>query len=131
MIVDCSAIVAMINREKDAEALEAALSAASEPKIGAATKTEAGIVLIAKFGIRGKTLFERFLQKWGIATVPFDHEHAEVAVDAFHRFGKGRHSARLNMGDCYSYATAKVAGEPLLCIGDGFPQTDLALVELN
>ncbi|MGK3203263.1 type II toxin-antitoxin system VapC family toxin [Amycolatopsis sp. MEPSY49] len=131
MIIDSSAIIAMINREPESGALARALVADPEPKIGAPTRAEAGIVLMAKFGMRGKSLFERFLQEWGVVTIPFDHRHAEVAIEAFHRFGKGRHSAKLNLGDCHCYATAKIAREPLLCIGDDFPQTDLELVKLE
>ena len=131
MIIDSSAIIAMINREPENDALERALVTAGEPKIGAATRSEAGIVLIAKFGMRGKSLYERFLQEWGVATIPFDQRHAEVAIDAFQRFGKGRHSAKLNLGDCCTYATARIAREPLLCVGNDFSQTDLPVVELS
>ncbi len=131
MIIDTSAIVALINREPESAALERALVADPKVRIGAATRVEAGIVLLSKFGMRGRSLFERFLQEQDVTTVPFDKLHAEVAIEAFQRFGKGRHSARLNLGDCHSYATAKIAGEPLLCIGDDFPQTDLELVKLE
>lgn len=131
MIVDSSAIVAILRREPDHELLEERLAEADEARIGAPTLVEVGIVLTAKLGGRGRLILARFLQDNRIATVPFTEEHAEVAVDAFSQYGKGHHPAKLNMGDCYSYATAKVAGEPLLCIGDDFPQTDLPIVELK
>ncbi|MBB4682942.1 type II toxin-antitoxin system VapC family toxin [Amycolatopsis jiangsuensis] len=131
MIIDTSAIIAIINREPESMALERALAADPAPKIGAPTRTEAGIVMLAKFGMRGRSLYERFLQEWSVLTIPFEPKHADIAVEAFQRFGKGRHAARLNLGDCHSYATAKIAGEPLLYIGDDFPQTDLPLVELS
>jgi ribonuclease VapC len=131
VIIDSSAIIAMINREPESMALERALVTDLEPKIGAPTRAEAGIVLHARFGMRGRSLFERFLQEWEVVTIPFDHRHAEVAIEAFQRFGKGRHSAKLNLGDCHCYATAKLAREPLLCIGKDFPQTDLELVKLE
>ena len=131
MIIDSSAIIARINREPETLALERALVADLEPKIGAPPRAEAGIVLQAKFGMRGRSLFERFLQEWGVITIPFDHRHAEAAIEAFQRFGKGRHSAKLNLGDCHCYATAKIARDPLLCIGNDFPQTDLELVKLE
>ena len=67
----------------------------------------------------------------GIQTVAFDDEHAAVALDAYSRFGKGRHPAALNFGDCCTYATASIAGEQLLCVGDDFGQTDLPLVSLK
>ena len=89
------------------------------------------MVLESKFGIRGKTSLLRFLQEFEIETLPFGDEHARVAMDAYRRFGKGRHPAKLNMGDCFSYATAYVAREPLLCIGDDFTQTDLDLVPIG
>lgn len=131
MILDSSAIIAMINREPQSEMLERALAASRFAKVGAPTRLESGIVLGAKFGVRGKTLLARFLQQWEIAIVAFGDRHAEVAIDAYHRFGKGRHPAKLNMGDCLSYATAHLEREPLLCIGDDFPQTDLELVDLG
>lgn len=131
MILDSSAIIAMINRESQAEVLERALAGARDAKIGAPTRLESWIVLGAKFGIRGKTLLARFLQEWEVTTVAFGNRHADVASDAYYRFGKGRHPAKLNMGDCLAYATARLEREPLLCIGDGFPQTDLELVDLG
>jgi ribonuclease VapC len=65
-----------------------------------------------------------------VQTVPFDEAHASVALDAYSRFGQGRHPAALNFGDCCTYAIASLAGEPLLCIGDDFARTDLLLVSL-
>jgi ribonuclease VapC len=73
----------------------------------------------------------RFLQDNEITTVPCTDKHAEAAIDAFSQYGKGRHPAKLTMGDCCSCATAKLAREPLLCIGDDFPQTELELVKLE
>jgi ribonuclease VapC len=100
-------------------------------RIGAPTRLEAGIVLAARFGPRGKTALARFLQENSIATVAFDEAHASVALDAYSRFGTGRHPAALNFGDCCTYAIASVAGEPLLCTGDDFTRTDLLLVSLD
>ncbi|WP_206795853.1 type II toxin-antitoxin system VapC family toxin [Amycolatopsis sp. MtRt-6] len=131
MIIDSSAIVAILRREPDHELLEERLAEANEVKIGAPTLVEVGVVLTAKLGGRGRLVLARFLQDNEIKTVPFTEKHAEAAIDAFSQYGKGRHPAKLNMGDCYSYATAKLAHEPLLCIGDDFPQTDLELVELK
>jgi ribonuclease VapC len=73
----------------------------------------------------------RFLQENSIETVAFDEGHASVALDAYSRFGKGRHPAALNFGDCCTYAVASVADEPLLCRGNDFGQTDLLLVSLD
>jgi ribonuclease VapC len=76
---------------------------------------------------RGKTLLARFLQEAEIEVVEFAADHWTAAADAYLAYGKGRHRAGLN-GDCMTYAVAKLAGEPLLCLGDDFPATDLALV---
>src|ERR1700728_8369 len=107
------------------------LAASLESIIGAPTRLETGIVLTARFGPRGKTALARFLQENSIETVAFREEHASVALDAYSRFGKGRHPAALNFGDCCTYAVASVADEPLLCRGNDFGQTDLALVSLD
>jgi ribonuclease VapC len=89
------------------------------------------MVLTGRYGIRGNTLLGRFLQQNDVETIPFTDEHAEVALDAFNRFGKGRHKAALNYGDCMTYATAYLAHEPLLFVGDDFVHTDLVLVDLG
>ena len=73
----------------------------------------------------------RFLQENAIQTLAFDEGHAAVALDAYSRFGQGRHPAALNFGDCCTYPTASIAGERLLCVGDDFRQTDLPLVSLE
>jgi ribonuclease VapC len=131
MIIDSSAILAVIGRESGYERIVHQLAASPRTRIGAPTRLEAGIVLTARFGPRGKTVLARFLQEDSIETVPFDDAHASSALDAYSRFGKGRHPAALNFGDCCTYATAAVAREPLLCIGDDFVRTDLLLVGLD
>lgn len=129
MIVDSSAIVAILLREPGHEALLEALSRSPGAGIGAPTLGETGIVLGARLGLGGRTLLARFVQEAAVVIVPFDEEHWPLAVDAFLRFGKGRHPAGLNFGDCLTYATARLAREPLLCLGDDFSRTDLELVE--
>ncbi|RSM46678.1 PIN domain-containing protein [Amycolatopsis balhimycina DSM 5908] len=131
MIIDSSAVVAIIRQEPDHVLLEERLAEADEVRIGAPTLVEVGVVLTARLGGRGRLVLARFLQDNHIQTVPFTEEHAEMAIDAFSQYGKGHHPAKLNMGDCYSYATAKLAREPLLCIGNDFSQTDLELVKLE
>ena len=131
VIIDSSAIVAILREETGHEELRKQITGAELPKIGAPTKVETGMVLVSRLGITGKTLLARFLQGAGIITVPFDEEHWSVAIDAFNRFGKGRHPAKLNFGDCLSYAVAALADEPLLCVGDDFPLTDLELVKIS
>jgi ribonuclease VapC len=131
MIIDSSAILAVIGKEPGYERIVRQLAASPETRIGAPTRLETGIVLTARFGPRGKTVLARFLQENSIQTVSFDDAHASVALDAYSRFGKGRHPAALNFGDCCAYAVASVASEPLLCVGDDFVKTDLVLVSLD
>lgn len=129
MIVDTSAVVAIVLAEPPAGALSDRLADA-RPAIGAPALTEAGLVLESRLGLPGRTLLARLLQRYEFTIVPFGEEHWPHAVDAFVRFGKGRHPARLNFGDCLTYAVAHVANEPLLALGPEFRETDLALVEL-
>jgi ribonuclease VapC len=131
MIIDSSAVMAVIGKEPGFERIVHALAASPGARIGAPTQLETGIILTARLGPRGKTVLARFLQENAIQTVAFDEDHAAVALDAYSRFGKGRHPAALNFGDCCTYATASVAGERLLCVGDDFCQTDLPLVSLE
>jgi ribonuclease VapC len=131
MIIDSSAILTVIGKGPGYERIVHQLAASPETSIGAPTRLEAGIVVTARFGPRGKTALARLLQENSIQTVAFDEVHASAALDAYSRFGKGRHPAALNFGDCCSYAVASVAGEPLLCVGDDFARTDLSLVNLD
>ena len=131
MIIDSSAILAVIGKEAGYDRIIRALAASHATRIGAPTVLETGIVLTARFGPRGRTALLRFLQENTIVTVAFSEEHAAVALDAYSRFGKGRHPASLNFGDCCTYSIASLAGEPLLCIGDYFAKTDLLLVSLD
>jgi ribonuclease VapC len=131
MIVDASALLCVINREPDYERIVALLADSPRTGIGAPTLVEVGIVVTARAGARGKTALARVREEARIETLPFTTAHSRVALDAFTRFGKGRHPAALNFGDCCCYATARIAGEPLLCIGDDFRKTDLELVPLE
>jgi ribonuclease VapC len=127
LILDSSAIVAILLREPDHETLLERLADAETAAIGAPTLTECGIVLSARLGAQGKTLLARFVQEAAITVIPFAVEHHSAALDAYLRFGKGRHAAALNFGDCMTYAIAKLAAAPLLCVGRDFVQTDLPL----
>ena len=89
------------------------------------------MVALGRWGHRGTTLLARLVQDLGIETVPFTERHVRVAAEAFNRFGKGRHKAGLNLGDCFTYAIAYVEREPLLFVGNDFTHTDLKLVELG
>ena len=130
MIIDSSAILAIIGKEPGFERVIHALAASQATRIGAPTRLETGIVLTARFGLRGKTALSRFIQDNEIITSAFGEAHAVAALDAYSRFGKGRHPAALNFGDCCTYAVASLAHEALLCIGDNFAKTDLPLVGL-
>lgn len=129
MILDSSAVIAILLREPEHETLLDCLAESDTPAIGAPTVTECGIVLSARLGAQGKTLLERFLQEATLTVIPFGPEHHSAAIDAYLRYGKGRHPAALNFGDCMAYATARLAGAPLLCRGNDFTQTDLPLVD--
>jgi ribonuclease VapC len=131
VIIDSSAILAVVGREPGYERIVHALATSQRTWIGAPTRLETGIVMMARFGPRGKTALARFVQENAITTVAFGEEHAAVALDAYSRFGKGRHPAALNFGDCCTYAIASLAGEPLLCVGDDFAKTDLLLVNVD
>jgi ribonuclease VapC len=125
MIVDTSAIVAVFLREPGFEGLIDRLAGAPVAGIGAPTLAEAGIVLSARLRTDARGLLGRFLQKFEIQTVSFEEVHWQEAVLAWLRFGKGRHPAALNFGDCLTYAVAKLSGRPLLFVGDDFARTDL------
>lgn len=127
MILDTSAIVAVALKEPSHEALLSKLAKARHAGVGLPTLTETAIVLSARLKQDARGILSRFLMEGSISTVPFGDAHFSVAVDAWLRYGKGRHPASLNFGDCLAYATAKIAGEALLCIGDDFGRTDLPL----
>jgi ribonuclease VapC len=127
VILDSSAIVAIALKEPGFEELLGKLAKAHNVGVGVPTLTETAIVLSARLNQDARGVLSRFLMEGSIATVPFGDAHFAAAVDAWLRYGKGRHPASLNFGDCLSYATARLAGEPLLCIGNDFTQTDLPL----
>lgn len=125
MVIDTSALVAMLLGEPEAEAF--ALAVAGDPKrlISSFTALETGIVIEAKKGEAGGRELDLLLHHARIAIVPMTPEHCEIARIAWRRYGKGRHPAGLNIGDCCSYALAKSAGDSLLFKGNDFSQTDI------
>jgi ribonuclease VapC len=127
VIVDSSALVAILLKEPGFEVPLEKLLAARVAGIGAPTLAEAGIVLTARGGPTVQRLLLHFVREAGLAVVPFGEAHSRAAVEAFVRFGKGRHAAALNFGDCMTYATARIAGQPLLCLGRDFTRTDLEI----
>ncbi len=127
MILDTSAILAIFFREEEADELLRRIGEAPIVGVGAPTLAEAGIVLTARLGGLGPRRLEEMIERAGIVVIAFDRQHWQVAADAWTRFGRGRHPAALNFSDCLAYATARVAGRPLLCKGDDFRKTDLEL----
>lgn len=122
--VDSSALVAVVLGEPDAESLLRALQ--SEPAIvGAATLVEASIVVEARQGPDATRDLDLLVAGAIDEVVPFDSAHARVALDAWRRFGKGRHPAGLNFGDCLAYASARLRDVPLLFKGEDFTKTDI------
>lgn len=128
MIIDSSAAVAVIFREKSHRQLSKAMARSMEVAIGAPTLFETEIVVTRRHNRQARLLVAEFLETHDVAILPFDGRHWDLAADAFVRFGKGRHPARLNYGDCMTYATARVAAEPLLFVGEDFGRTDLTPV---
>ena len=127
MILDRSAIVAIVLREPGYEVLLEKMAAAASVAVGAPTLAEAAIVLSARLRTDVRGRLARLIQEGGIVALPFGEAHYAVAVEAWLRFGKGHHPAALNFGDCLAYAAATLAGEPLLSVGDDFPRTDVEL----
>ena len=124
MMLDSSALVAIVLQEADADRLLARMRTAPTVAIGAATLLECGIVLSARLQMDARGLLARLLQESGIEVVDVTEARFGIAMEAWLRFGKGRHPAALNFGDCLSYAMAMVAQMPLLCVGEDFPLTD-------
>jgi ribonuclease VapC len=118
-------IVAIVRREPGFEDLVAKLEAAAGAEIGTPTLAEAGLVIEARLGVDARMVLDRFVSDFRIATIPFGEAHWREALQAFRRFGKGRHEASLNFGDCLTYAVAQLARQPLLFRGDDFARTDL------
>ena len=127
MIVDSSALIAITFREPGHRELITKLSSAASAGVGTATLAETGLVLAARLRRDPRDLIVRLLDEFSIEKVPFGDGHWKEAIDAYLRFGKGRHKAQLNFGDCLAYAVARLAGEPLLFIGNDFAETDLDL----
>jgi ribonuclease VapC len=131
LIIDSSAILAIFFREDGADTLLSAVVEADFAGIGSPTAAETGLVLTSRLQRNATGSLLRFFEETGIEIVPFTNLHWQRAIDAYFRFGKGRHPAALNFGDCMTYATAAMARQPLLCRGDDFRKTDLDLVEMG
>jgi len=125
VILDASALLAIVFREPGFEDLLERIRQAPAVAAGAPTLAETGILLHARMGEPSRWLLERLLDELGVEEVPFGELHWREAVEAYRRYGKGLHSAALSFGDCLTYAAARLTGEPLLFEGDDFGRTDL------
>lgn len=125
MILDTSALVAVLYREPEAPAFAQAIHDAESCRISVASYVELSMVVEQQLGPEGTRQAEAFFRRAGITIEPVTVEQGELARQAFLDFGKGRHKAALNFGDCFSYALAKATGEPLLFKGKDFPLTDI------
>jgi ribonuclease VapC len=128
MVIDTSALIAILQGDPERHILIEAIDAADSRRMSAATFVEVSIVIEARYGNEGLRDLDRFIGLAGVELIPVSVEQAQAARTAFSRFGKGRHRAALNYGDCFSYALAVVFGEALLCKGDDFRHTDLMVV---
>ena len=131
VVVDTSAVIAMLTGEPEGGAVAAAIDGADRLLMSAATLVELGIVLEARLGPVGGAVVERFLRGGQIEVITVDREAADSALDGWRRYGKGRHQAGLNYGDCFVYGLAATTGASVLCVGDDFSETDLPTVPLT
>jgi|SRR5580704_10530654 ribonuclease VapC len=125
MILDSSAMVAILAQEPDAELYIQAISRAPRCRISAGNFIELSIVIDSQFGAEVAQQSDALFRRVRIVVEPVTVEQAHLARQAFHDFGKGRHAAKLNFGDCFAYALAKITGEPLLFKGEDFKKTDV------
>lgn len=125
VVVDTSAIVAILQDEPEQERFAALIEADPVRLISAVTRVELTCVVEGRKAEIGRQSIERFLARADFDIVSVTPEQAEIACNAFRRYGKGRHPAALNIGDCFAYALAKAAGQPLLFKGDDFARTDV------
>ena len=125
MVIDTSALVAILFDEEDAESFEMAIEGDPVRLISAASLLETAMVVESRYGEAGGRELDLLLAKASIETVSVTEEQVEQARRAFRRYGRGRSKAKLNFGDCFSYALAEVSGEPLLFKGQDFQHTDV------
>ena len=131
IVVDTSALIAILDREPDAALYAEAIAETDSPLISTATLLELHIVMLNRHGGRAGQLVDRLIQDAGFQIEHFTAQHLELALEAYARYGKGRNSAGLNYGDCFSYALAKATGLPLLFKGEDFSKTDLLAALAN
>ena len=125
MIIDSSAICAILFGEPDTKRYEDAIAGADVRRMSAGNLLEAAIVVESRTGPLGADQLDALIERAGIEVVPVSAEQATIARRAWRRFGKGRHAAGLNLGDCLAYALAESTREPLLYKGNDFARTDV------
>lgn len=125
MVIDSSALVAILFEEPERALFEGRMKMAATRLIGAATLVETSMVVLSRRGPESLPILRELLADMRVDTVPLMPSHVDLAVEAFRRFGKGRHEAGLNFGDCLSYALAQATGEPLLFKGEDFARTNV------
>jgi ribonuclease VapC len=130
MVIDSSAIIAVLLDEANAADIAGAIEASSQRLLSAANLLEASIVIESRKGEAGGRELDLLIYRAAIEIVAVDQDHAELARIAWRRFGKGRHRAGLNYGDCFAYALARTRQLPLLFQGDDFSRTDIDIVPL-
>ncbi len=127
MVVDSSALIALLLAEPETDRLVSAIAAASERLLSAASYLETAIVMTARFGPQSQEKLDKLVAPLSIDIIPFTAEQARIAVTAFQRYGRGSgHPAALNYGDCFTYALAKLTGQSVLFKRNDFARTDLA-----
>jgi ribonuclease VapC len=131
IVVDTSALIAILDKESDAALYAEAIADADAPLMSTATLLEVNIVMLNRHGARAARMVDRLIQEAGFQVESFTVQHAELAREAYARYGKGRQTAALNYGDCFSYALAKATGLPLLFKGQDFSKTDVVAVEVG
>jgi len=129
MVLDTSAVLAILQDEPERRAFNEAIEAADSRSLSVASLVEASIVIEARYGAEGVRHLDQFLDRADVAVVAVDVGQGKTARQAFSRFGKGRHAAGLNFGDCFSSALAHALGEPLLYKGEDFALTDVTRFE--
>ncbi|NEP15468.1 MAG: type II toxin-antitoxin system VapC family toxin [Leptolyngbya sp. SIO4C1] len=125
MVIDTSAVIAILQKEDEAKLFAELIAADRYRLMSAVSYLESAIVIGSRYGATGREQLDALIRTHAIAVIPFSQAQAEAAKTAYFTYGKGHHPARLNMGDCCSYALAKVTRQPLLFKGDDFSQTDV------
>jgi ribonuclease VapC len=131
MVVDTSALIAILQDEPERRVFNEAIEAAETCAMSTASFLETSMIIESRYGPDGTRDLDLFISKARITFASVDADQAYVARDAFRRYGKGRHAAGLNFGDCFAYALAKLLDEPLLFKGNDFVLTDIAVYSLQ